>query len=128
MAFARVVREDFEKFRKFPDAIARVRYPIDIHNPNGQGTEIVEVPEDQWYEIPYGSIVTKDCRKPVDGRASDLGGSRHSQLDARDAAGGEHWAGRPGWRRRWPYAKAKSPHDLDGVEIRRRLRARGANL
>lgn len=28
----------FERAAKFPDGIARVSYPVDIHNPSGTGT------------------------------------------------------------------------------------------
>ncbi|PCJ58159.1 MAG: FAD-dependent oxidoreductase [Planctomycetota bacterium] len=56
---AYVTREDYTKGKAFPDAIARVTYPIDIHSPNGTGTEITHLPKGAWYEIPYGCIVVK---------------------------------------------------------------------
>lgn len=124
---ARVVREDFEKFRKFPDAIARVRYPIDIHNPNGQGTEIVHVPEDQWYEIPYGSIVTRDCRNLLmAGRPISVDHAIHSSMRVMPPAISIGQAA--GLAAAMAVREDKSPHDLDGVEIRRRLKGHGANL
>jgi len=45
--------EDVLGARKFPDGIARCAYPIDIHSPTGSGTVIREVPEGDYYEIPY---------------------------------------------------------------------------
>jgi hypothetical protein len=49
--------DDVVSARKFPDAIACSSYPVDIHNPAGTGTVIREVPEGDWYEIPYRTIV-----------------------------------------------------------------------
>ena len=49
--------DDILGARKFDDAIACSRYPIDIHSPSGEGTLIRTVPEGDWYEIPYRCIV-----------------------------------------------------------------------
>lgn len=54
---AYLTREDAERFAKYDDGICRCRYPIDIHNPSGVGTEIGRFPNGEWYEIPYGCIV-----------------------------------------------------------------------
>ncbi len=55
------------KRRRYRDAIAPVRHPIDPHSPIGRSTEVVEMPEDQWFEIPCGSIMTSDTQDlPVD--------------------------------------------------------------
>lgn len=51
--------EDVLEGRRFPDAVACSRYPIDIHNPSGTGTVIRTLPEGQWYEIPYRCLVPK---------------------------------------------------------------------
>ena len=56
---ATLTRDDYKAGKTFPDAIARVTYPIDIHNPNGTGTEITHLPKGAWYEVPYGCIVPK---------------------------------------------------------------------
>ena len=49
--------DDVVQARKFPDGIARSNYPIDIHNPAGSGTVIREVPEGDYYEIPYRCLL-----------------------------------------------------------------------
>jgi len=49
--------DDVVQARKFPDGIARCNYPIDIHSPTGAGTLIREVPEGDWYEIPYRCLL-----------------------------------------------------------------------
>jgi len=43
--------------RKFEDGVSRSTYPIDIHNPTGEGTVIKRVPEGDYYEIPYRCLV-----------------------------------------------------------------------
>ena len=49
--------KDVVSARKFRDAIARSNYPIDIHSPTGSGTVIKEVPEGDYYEIPYRCLL-----------------------------------------------------------------------
>jgi hypothetical protein len=56
--------EDVEAARKFPDAIARLAYWIDIHSPKGEGytrgeetTRHVAPPHGDWYEIPYRCLL-----------------------------------------------------------------------
>ena len=49
--------EDILKARKFPDPICRGNYPIDIHNPKGEGTILKFPPPGDYYEIPYRCIV-----------------------------------------------------------------------
>ncbi|MEM3905916.1 MAG: FAD-dependent oxidoreductase [Nitrososphaerota archaeon] len=52
--------EDILKARKFTDVIARGSYPIDIHNPTGEGTVIKSPPPGSSYDIPYRSLVPKN--------------------------------------------------------------------
>ena len=49
--------DDVLSARKFPDAVARSTYPIDIHNPAGGGTVIRAVPKGDYYEIPYRCLL-----------------------------------------------------------------------
>ena len=51
--------EDVLEGRKFPDGIARSNYPIDIHSPTGAGTVIRDVPEGDYYEIPYRCLLPR---------------------------------------------------------------------
>lgn len=44
----------------FEDRIALGNYEIDIHNPSGTGTEIVKIPRDKYYQIPYRSLLPKE--------------------------------------------------------------------
>jgi hypothetical protein len=51
---------DYDAARRFPDAVARVTYPIDIHNPNGTGTVMRHLPAGQWYEVPWKCLLAAD--------------------------------------------------------------------
>jgi hypothetical protein len=45
---------------KFPDAVARCNYPLDIHDPHRPGGRYAQsVPEGDWYEIPYRCLLPK---------------------------------------------------------------------
>lgn len=48
-----LTEEDYLECRRFPDAICKNRYPIDIHNPSGVGTTLKYLPEGAYHEIPY---------------------------------------------------------------------------
>lgn len=52
-----LTRDDVLQGRKFPDAVARSAYPIDIHNPSGSGTVTHRLAEGESYEIPYRCLV-----------------------------------------------------------------------
>lgn len=56
--------EDVEAGRKFPDAIARLAYWVDIHSPKGEGytrseetRRRIAPPPGDWYEIPYRCLL-----------------------------------------------------------------------
>ncbi|MFW6155056.1 MAG: FAD-dependent oxidoreductase [Planctomycetota bacterium] len=120
-------QEAFENHAKFPDAIARVRYNIDIHNPDGAGTELIRLPEGEWYEIPFGCVVARDADNLlIAGRPISVDHAIHSSMRVMppactvgQAAGmGAAMAARRGCR----------PKDLDGTAVRRALIEQGAKL
>ena len=49
--------DDILNARKFPDAIARSTYPVDIHNPEGTGTVLKGLPDGEFYDIPLRSLL-----------------------------------------------------------------------
>ena len=53
----RLTGEDLLAGATFADAVARSGYPIDIHNPSGEGTTTVRLPAGRTYEIPYRCLV-----------------------------------------------------------------------
>jgi len=54
-----LTEEDVMGARKFPDAVARNCYPIDIHSPHGRGTTLKHLPPGEYHEIPYRCLVPK---------------------------------------------------------------------
>ncbi len=52
-----ITAEDLFTARKFDDVIGCGCYPVDIHNPDGEGTVIQRIPPGEWYDIPYRSLV-----------------------------------------------------------------------
>jgi len=42
---------------KFDDVIARGTYPVDIHNPSGEGTIMKHLPPGEWYDIPFRCLI-----------------------------------------------------------------------
>jgi len=52
-----LTEDDVLKAAKFDDGIARSNYPVDIHNPAGTGTIIKNVPQGDYYEVPYRCLV-----------------------------------------------------------------------
>ena len=49
--------DDVVGARKFEDVVARGAYPIDIHNPAGQGTVLRRVPPGEAYDIPLRCLI-----------------------------------------------------------------------
>lgn len=56
--------QDVAAAAKFPDAIARLAYPVDVHSPKGSGytkeeekAAPVAPPPGDWYEIPYRCLL-----------------------------------------------------------------------
>jgi len=124
---AYLTREDFAAASKFPDAIARVHYPIDIHNPDGTGTEILTMPEGDWYEVPYGCIVPAGVDNLlIGGRPVSVDHAVHSSLRVMPSACSIGQAA--GLAAALAARRKCAPAEIDGAEVRRRLIERGAHL
>ena len=54
--------DDVLSGRKFEDSISAGNYDIDIHNPEGTGTDIYSLPKGAYYTIPYRSLVPKESQ------------------------------------------------------------------
>lgn len=124
---AYVTREDFVNRKKFPDAIAQINYPIDIHNPNGTGTELIHMKGDEWYEIPFGSVVAKDIDNLlVGGRPISVDHAVHSSARVMPPACTVGQAAGVGAA--LAAAGGVAPKELDGVKVRAKLKEMGAHL
>jgi len=52
--------EDVNRCRKFDDAVVSNYGGVEIHAANGQGTKISEPGKNDFYQVPYRSIIVKD--------------------------------------------------------------------
>lgn len=92
--------EAFDRQARFKDAIARVNYPVDIHNPSGTGTEMRMLKPDEYYEIPYGCIVPPSVKNLLIGcRAISVDHALHSSMRVMPPVCSI--GRRPAWLRRW---------------------------
>ena len=122
-----LTRAAFTERRKFPDAIARVSYSIDIHNPDGTGTEIEQMTPGDWYEIPYGCLVPADVDNLlVAGRPISVDHAIHSSMRVMPPAVSIGQAA--GMAAAMAVRQGCLPPQLDGCAVRAALRAAGARL
>lgn len=69
-------------FTMFPDSVAACNYCIDIHNPEGTGTQLFHFPEDKYYTIPYRCLLPKNTNNLlVAGRC--ISADHHAQASLR---------------------------------------------
>lgn len=122
-----LTRDAFFSRFKCPDAIARVAYAIDIHNPDGSGTEMETMPPGDWYEIPYGCIVAADSDNLlIAGRPISVDHALHSSMRVMPSSCSIGQAA--GMAAALAVKQACIPADLDGKAVRLALRAAGARL
>ncbi|MFP4054600.1 MAG: FAD-dependent oxidoreductase [Phycisphaerae bacterium] len=120
-------REDFVNGRKFPDSIARLRYMIDIHNPDGSGTEKFHLPQGEWCELRFGVVVARDLTNlTVGGRCVSVDHAMHSSMRVMPPACTVGQAA--GLAAALAAQCDVSTHDLDGVAIHNMLKDQGASL
>ncbi len=122
-----LTRAAFEQRRKCADGIARVNYPIDIHNPRGAGVELVGIPWGDYYEVPYGCLVPHGCDNLlVGGRSISVDHAIHSSLRIMPVVCSLGSAA--GVAAAWCARDARLPASLDGREVRACLKGHGAEL
>ncbi|MCS7225786.1 MAG: FAD-dependent oxidoreductase [Gloeomargarita sp. SKYB31] len=119
---------DVLEARKFPDAIARNNYPIDIHRPTkDQRPGLTHLPPGEYHEIPYRCLVPLGVEQLlVAGRclSATFAAQGSVRVQSNCRAMGEAAA----------VAMAMSldegipPRQVDGVALRQRLIAQGARL
>jgi len=122
-----LTQEDHAQFATFADAVARVTYPIDIHNPNGTGTEIKFLPKGAWYEVPYGCLVAKGFDNLLVGsRCISVDHAVHSSVRVMPPVCS---LGQAAGTAAAMAVEAKIPcGEVDGVALNADLKAQGRNL
>lgn len=124
---AYLTRQDYEVGRTFPDGVARVTYPIDIHNPDGTGTEITHLPKGAWYEIPYGCLVPKGLDNLLIGsRCISVDHAVHSSMRVMPPVCSLGQAA--GTAAVMSLQSGKPCRDVDGQALKQRLIEQGRNL
>ena len=119
--------EAFERRAKFPDAIARVNYPVDIHNPSGSGTDLRMLGADEYYEIPYGCIVPPSVENLLMGcRAISVDHALHSSMRVMPPVCSIGQAA--GMAAAMALKAGCNPAELEGSKVRAALKEFGANL
>ena len=119
--------EDFRNCAKYPDGIAKVRYQIDIHNPSGSGTTLVQMPPDEWYELRYGTLIPKGSGNLLMGcRAISVDHALHSSMRIMPPVCSIGQAA--GLAAAVCAERGCSPAELDGAEVRKILAEAGARL
>ena len=121
---------DADAFRdraRFPDAVARCNYPIDIHSATGSGTKIVAMGVHEFFEIPYGCIVAADVDNLlIAGRPISVSHEIHASTRVMPPACSIGQAA--GAAAALSIRKKTEPCRLNGCDVRRELIARGAKL
>ena len=119
--------EDVMTARKFPDAIARGSYPIDIHNPKGSGTVLQNLPPGEAYDIPLRCLLPLDVdRLLVAGRCISGTHEAHSSYRVTPIAMATGQAA--GVCAALAAQSGKAPREVDPTRVRQELLAQGANL
>ncbi|MBO5454819.1 MAG: FAD-dependent oxidoreductase [Clostridia bacterium] len=55
-----LTQQELKDCTAFEDTIALGNYPIDIHNPEGKGTTLYYFKDEEFYHIPYRSLLPKE--------------------------------------------------------------------
>jgi hypothetical protein len=98
---------------KFADGIARSNYPVDIHNPMGEGTVIQRLPPGEFYEVPYRCLVPRNVDNLLVGsRCISATHEAHSSLRIMPVVAGIGEAA--GVAAAWAVQKGIMPREVDG--------------
>lgn len=119
--------DDVLTARKFDDAIARGTYPIDIHNPTGQGTVLKSVPADDAYDIPLRCLLPRGVDHVLTaGRCISGTHEAHSSYRVTPTAMATGQAA--GVAAALAAARKKPPRDLPVRDVQAELLRQGADL
>lgn len=122
---------DYQECRKFPDAIARNRYPLDVHGPrksiNEEKRNLIYLPAGEYHEIPYRCLVPLKVENLlVAGRC--ISATFIAQSSVRVQSNCQAFGQAAGTAAAISLREGISPRGLDGLRLRALLREQGANL
>lgn len=120
--------EDVLGARKFPDAICRNNYPLDIHrDPEDEKLTPTRLPEGEYHEVPYRCLLPLGIENLlVAGRC--LSASFEAQSSVRIQTNCRAMGEAAAVASALSLRKDVAPRRLDGTEVRARLIQHGANL
>lgn len=120
--------EDVLGGKKFPDAIARNNYPLDIHcDQEDEKLKIVRLPEGVYHEIPYRCLVPVNVENLlVAGRC--LSASFEAQSSVRIQTNCRAMGEAAAVACAMSIRQNIPPRNIDGRELRAKLIEKGANL
>ena len=102
---------------KFADGIACSNYPVDIHNPTGEGTLIRRVPAGEYYEVPYRCLVPRNVDNLLIGsRCVSATHEAHSSLRVMPVVAGIGEAA--GVAAAWAAREGIAPREVDGAGLK----------
>ncbi|MGE5508060.1 MAG: FAD-dependent oxidoreductase [Chitinophagales bacterium] len=122
--------EDIREARKFPDAVARNNYPVDIHaaTPGAPGgTLVAHLDPGAFYEIPYRCLLPRGLENLlVAGRC--LSATFEAQSSVRTQLPVRALGQAAGTAAALAARRGVTPRQLEGTELRRHLVDAGMNL
>lgn len=122
-----LTREDYNNCKSFPDGICQVDYPIDIHNPNGSGTEMTRLPKGGWLEIPYRCLINNEIDNLIIGsRCISVDHAVHSSIRVMPPVCSIGQAA--GTAAAMALEENSNVWQVDGTLLKERLIQRGRNL
>jgi hypothetical protein len=102
---------------KFEDGIARSNYPVDIHNPDGEGTVIRHLQPGEYYEVPYRALVPRGVDNLLIGsRCVSATHEAHASLRIMPVVAGIGEAA--GVAAAWAVRDSVSPREVDGTRLK----------
>jgi ribulose 1,5-bisphosphate synthetase/thiazole synthase len=119
--------EDVLNARRFPDGIAQGSYPIDIHDPSGQGWGVQFVKDGGAYDIPYRCLIPQRLENLlVAGRS--ISADHQAMGSVRVMATCMAMGQAAGAAATLSLQTGRSPRRLDVDRLRDLLRSQGAKL
>jgi 2-polyprenyl-6-methoxyphenol hydroxylase-like FAD-dependent oxidoreductase len=119
--------EDVLTARKFDDAIARGSYPVDIHDPEGEGTFLKRLPPNEAYDIPLRCLLPRGLdRIMTAGRCISGTHEAHSSYRVTPIAMATGHAA--GVCAALAAASGRAPREVPHQDVQRQLLSQGASL
>lgn len=123
----RLTADDVLTARKWPDAIARGSYPIDIHNPTSIGTTIRRLPAGEAYDIPLRCLLPQGVEGlVVAGRCISGTHEAHASYRVMPLAMATGQAA--GVCAALAALSGSGPRDVPALQVQRELERQGADI